>query len=116
MGPDTHDESRPAWPNIHAQLVAARAPAGSQLERVIQDNQEIGLLDPAEAADGLPFPPWLRIRWRKAHAQDYPPGAPPVYPLVLERVLEFMIHNPNSIEQAGEGYTEPSTGGSGESE
>lgn len=116
MGPDTHDESRPQWPGIHAQLESARAPSGSQLERVIRGNQETELLDPAEAADGLPYPPWLRIRWRKAHPADYPAGAPAAYPGILERVLEFMIHNPNSIERAGEGYVEPSGGGSGESE
>jgi hypothetical protein len=36
--------------------------------------------------------------------------------MILERVLEFMIHNPNSIDQADEGYVEPAIGGSGESE
>lgn len=100
---ENDDKNAPKWPSVHKQLEDARAPEGSRLEQVIRQNQEVELLHPSEASDGLPFPPWLRIKWRKAHPEDYPPGEQVAYPLMLERVREWLIHNPDAADPDGEG-------------
>ena len=84
---------RPAWPSVEEQLGAAGVRSGSALEALIRDNQDFGLLDPSEAADGLPFPPWLRVYVRKGHPEVEFSGRPVLYPLLLERVLDYMLAN-----------------------
>src|SRR6478672_10373803 len=80
------------WPSLEAQIAAERAPAGSALARLIAENQELGLLRPAEVHDKMGLPPWLRVLWRKQHpgaeflASD-PTGG---YPLLLKEVHEWM--------------------------
>jgi hypothetical protein len=96
--PARSPKNHPEWPSVRQQIDDARAPVGSRLEQLIRQNQELELLHPSEANDGLPFPPWLRIRWRKAHPDDYQPGALVAYPLMLERVREWLIHNPDAAD------------------
>src|SRR3954469_112419 len=55
------------WPTLKAQIQKSHAPAGSALEKLIQENQDFSLLRPEEAYDNLRIPLWLRVHWRKAH-------------------------------------------------
>jgi hypothetical protein len=82
---------RPHWPSLEEQLAQARAVPGSALEKLIRDNQDFDLLLPEEAHDRLPFPPWLRVWWRRKHPELEFSGPPVGYPLILERVLEWML-------------------------
>jgi hypothetical protein len=86
------------WPSLHKQLEDVDAPAGSGLEQLITENQDLELLHSSEVDDGQPYPPWLRVRWRKAHPEEFPPGEAVVYPMMLERVLEWMEHNPHKVD------------------
>jgi hypothetical protein len=81
----------PAWPSLEEQLRNVRP--GSALESLIRDNQDFSLLDPSEADDGVPFPPWLRVYVRKGHPEVKFSGPPVGYPLLLERVLAYMMRN-----------------------
>lgn len=87
------------WPSLQEQIAAERAPAGSALARLIAENQELGLLRPAEAHDKMGLPPWLRVLWRKQHpgaeflASD-PTGG---YPLLLKEVHEWMASHPDLL-------------------
>jgi BNR repeat protein/fibronectin type III domain protein len=85
------------WPTLQEQLVRAKAPAGSPLEKVIRENQEFSLLRPEEAYDKLRVPHWLRVAWRKAHPEMVYSALDPTggYPLVLKEVAEWMEHHPN---------------------
>src|SRR5437763_7060973 len=96
----TSASSRDApWPSLEAQLAAEKAPAGSALALLIAENQDLGLLRPAEAHDKMGLPPWLRVLWRKQHpgaeflASD-PTGG---YPLLLKEVHEWMASHPNLL-------------------
>ena len=87
----------PAWPALQEQLDATKAPRGSALEKLIQDNQDFHLLHPDEAHDNIGLPPWLRIHWRKGHP-DVPhsttnPGAG--YPDVLFTIYNWMLTHPD---------------------
>jgi hypothetical protein len=79
------------WPSLEEQLGNVRR--GSALESLIRDNQDFSLLDPSEADDGIPFPPWLRVYVRKGHPEVKFSGSPVGYPLLLERVLAYMMRN-----------------------
>lgn len=83
---------QPEWPSLEEQLASARVIHGSRLEKLIRENQDFDVLDAAEADDGLDYPPWLRIHWRKAHPEmEYlPQSASKGYPLVLERIYDWM--------------------------
>ena len=66
---------------------------GSELEKLIRNNQELSMLRADEIGDSRLLPPWLRVFWRKNHPEvDYnaedPTGG---YPLVLKEVLEWMM-------------------------
>ena len=89
---------KPGWPSLRSQLAHVHAPGGSPLEQLITENQDLELLHPSEVDDGLPYPLWLRVRWRKAHPGEFPPGEAVVYPMMLERVLEWMKHNPDKVD------------------
>ena len=95
--------SRPRWPSVAKQLADAKAPPGSQLEHLIRSNQDFSLLNAAEAADDLGFPPWLRVYWRKSHPEVDLSGPQPGYPLLLARIHEWMVRHPNSLGDAPKG-------------
>jgi len=85
------------WPTLKAQIQKSHAPAGSALEKLIQENQDFSLLRPEEAYDNLRIPLWLRVHWRKAHPEGNYSAADPTggYPLVLKEVAEWMEHHPD---------------------
>jgi hypothetical protein len=91
-------ESVRGWPSLRKQLEDVHAPAGSGLAQLITENQDLELLHTSEVDDGQPYPMWLRVRWRKAHPEEFPPGEPVVYPMMLERVLEWMKHHPDKVD------------------
>ena len=66
---------------------------GSELEKLIADNQNFSLLRADEAGDRRGLPPWLRVWWRKAHPEVEYSAADPTggYPLVLKEILEWMM-------------------------
>jgi hypothetical protein len=76
---------------------------GSALEKLIQDHQDFEVLRPAEADDGQPMPPWLRVYWRKLHPDgDYSGDSPSGgYPLILRDLHEWMVEHQNL--EPGEG-------------
>jgi hypothetical protein len=81
----------PHWPAVEEQMKGVIR--GSALEKLILDNQDFGILLPAEADDGLPFPPWLRVWWRKKHPELKFPGPKVGYPLGLKEILHWMLRN-----------------------
>jgi hypothetical protein len=88
------DPSQPsAWPSLEEQLQADHVAPESALARLISENQELGLLRPAEAGDGLGLPPWLRVLWHKHHPSGpYPPGDPTGgYPRLLRDLHRWMV-------------------------
>jgi hypothetical protein len=82
-----------AWPSLQEQLEKDRVIAGSNLEKLIAENQDFGLLRPKETQDAIRVPLWLRVLWRKNHPNDrYLPTDPTGgYPLVLHEVWEWML-------------------------
>jgi len=90
-----------SWPSIEAQQERAGAIHGSQLEKLIQANQDTSLLRPEEHEDdGIDVPLWLRVHYRANHPDQQPAPAGPVgdYPEYLENLLEYLKRNQNSIE------------------
>src|SRR5271166_3030146 len=81
------------WPAVEEQLAAAKAIPGSALERLIRDNQQFDMLDPAEVNDVWRLPPWFRVYWRRKHPEIKYKGPQVAYPLILKRLLEWMLHN-----------------------
>src|ERR1700704_1804977 len=81
------------WPSFKEQTEKDRVLPGSNLEKLIAENQDFGLLRPEEAKDSLRIPLWLRVLWRKNHQDDhYSPKDPTGgYPLVLHEVHEWML-------------------------
>jgi hypothetical protein len=82
------------WPSVQTQLSRAKARRGSQLEKLIRDNQDFQLLDQRESEDdGYGHPLWLRVYWRRTHPDDQystvNPGAS--YPDVLYRIHDWML-------------------------
>src|SRR4051812_35951266 len=65
----TSSASMAQWKSIADQMHEARVQPGSALERLVLQNQDFHLLRPEEASDTLPYPPWLRVHWRKAHPE-----------------------------------------------
>ncbi len=82
-----------AWPSLQEQLVKDRVIAGSNLEKLIAENQDFSLLRREESQDTRRIPLWLRVLWRKNHPNDrYSPTDPTGgYPLVLHEVWEWML-------------------------
>ncbi len=85
--------ARAEWPSLEKQLSRDRVQPGSALARLIAANQDFSLLRVAEQNDHIPLPPWLRVLWRKSHAETKPiPGDPTGgYPLVLREAHEWLI-------------------------
>jgi len=59
--------SGPHWPRVEEQLAASKVIQGSELEKLIRNNQDFHMLRPEKAHDKLELPLWLRIYWRKIH-------------------------------------------------
>lgn len=78
-------EMKPKWPSLEEQLAASKVIPGSNLEKLIRENQDFHMLDPAEASDKLGLPPWLRVHWRKNHPE------PGFYPRALKNVHAWMM-------------------------
>src|SRR5216684_277089 len=83
----------PVWPTVEKQLAAAKVAPGSALEQLIRNNQDFHMLRPEEAHDQLPFPPWLRVYWRKAHPEMDYSGPRVGYPLFLKEICKWMLRN-----------------------
>ena len=84
------------WPPLQEQLRRAGAIHGSELEKLIQSNQDTGLLRPEEHEDdGIDLPLWLRVHYRKNHPDQPKAPAGPVgdYPEALENLHEWMKKN-----------------------
>jgi len=79
------------WPSLDEQIIEAGAPPGSALAKLIAKNQDFSMLRPEEARDKLRLPPWLRVHWRKLHPDAKYFGPSGGYPLVLERLLDWML-------------------------
>ena len=89
--------SPPVWPSLEEQLAEAGAPHGSELAKLIANNQDFSMLRPEEAHDRLRLPQWLRVHWRKNHP-DYThiPGDPTGgYPLALRDIYIWMRLHPD---------------------
>ena len=57
------------------------------------------MLAPEEAHDRLPFRPWLRVQWRNSYPElDFFSGPRVGYPLLLERVLEWLVTHQDEIK------------------
>ena len=91
--PGKDKPSQARWPSVERQLVESKVIAGSALEHLIRDNQDFSMLRPEETHDGLPFPPWLRVYWRKSHPELDFSGPRVGYPLILGNILNWMMHN-----------------------
>ena len=83
------------WPTIERQLTQDRVVPGSNLEGLIYQNQDFGILRPGEMRDKIGLPPWLRVWWRKAHPELVYSAKDPTggYPRVLHEVYEWMLHH-----------------------
>jgi hypothetical protein len=85
------------WPSLEEQLRRARAIHGSELEKLIQSNQDLHLLRPEEHEnDGIDIPPWLRVHYRKNHP-ELKPAPKPVgdYPEALENLERWLETHQN---------------------
>ncbi|HEY0515068.1 MAG TPA: Ig-like domain-containing protein [Thermoanaerobaculia bacterium] len=82
-----------AWPSLQEQLQKDRVIPGSNLEKLIAENQDFSILRPEETRDSIKIPLWLRVLWHKNHPNDkYSPNDPTGgYPLVLHEVREWML-------------------------
>jgi hypothetical protein len=86
------------WPSLEVQLRTAGAVHGSELEKLIQANQDTSLLRPEEHEnDGIDLPLWLRVHYRKNHPDQPRAPAGPVgdYPEALENLHEWLKKNQN---------------------
>jgi len=98
--------AKPHWPSLEEQLRAQEIQRGSALEKLIMDNQDFSILSPGEANDGIPFPPWLRVWWRKKHPEFDFAGGKVGYPLILKEILSWMVRHQDLPPGAGDQPTE----------
>jgi hypothetical protein len=84
-------------PTVNDQIRQTGAPSGSELEKMIRENQDFDLLAPEELDDAYPIPLWLRVAYRKQHPEIVFPAKNPggAYPEVLSQVYRRMVANPN---------------------
>ncbi|HMZ79510.1 MAG TPA: hypothetical protein PLL06_07410, partial [Acidobacteriota bacterium] len=108
--PSTNQAQGSIWPSLEKQLVNARAPKGSALERLIRENQDFAELDPSEVNDTLRVPLFLRVIWRKAHPESRQLANDPTkgYPFVLKEVFEWMQSHPDLLPGTPEPPVAPS--------
>ena len=95
------------WPSIEKQLRDSRVIPGSALEQFIRENQDFGMLRPEEAHDDLPFPPWLRVYWRKMHPELNYSGPEVGYPLLLKDIGLRMLRDQDLPQGPPVGQTAP---------
>jgi hypothetical protein len=81
------------WPSVEEQLAASQVIPGSALEKLIKENQDFAMLDPAEGGDRWKLPPWLRVYWRKQHPEIKYRGPGVGYPLALKEIHAWMMRN-----------------------
>jgi hypothetical protein len=94
----TDAAAAPRWPSLEEQLRKAGAIHGSELEKLIQSNQDVGLLRPEEREnDGIDIPLWLRVHYRKNHPDVPKAPAGPVgdYPEALENLHAWLKKHQN---------------------
>lgn len=91
------ESRKDGWPSVEEQIEAAKAPRGSQLERLIRENQDLDMLHKEEIHTRLSLPPWLRVFWRKKHPEAKYSAHDPSggYPRVLERIYTWMLAHPD---------------------
>jgi hypothetical protein len=92
------------WPSADQQLKVAHVEPGTALEKLILNNQDFGMLRPAEASDKIPVPLWLRVYWRKAHPEVSYSAADPTggYPHVLKEIAEWMTIHQDLVASEGD--------------
>jgi len=96
---------QPRWPTLEEQFQESRVQPGSNLEKLIKDNQDFSLLLPEELRDRIRIPLWLRVHFRKRHPDSTPtPGDPTGgYPLALRDLYNWMIeHQDLPVQKGGE--------------
>src|SRR6185369_16100196 len=78
------------WPTLEEQLEVDDVIRGSELEKLIRANQDFNLLRFDEAHDRLPYPPWLRVYWRKQHPEGIYSANDPSggYPRTLNAIYD----------------------------
>ena len=92
------------WPtlaDIEGAVRERRVIYGSELEQLIETNQNTSVLRPEESEDdGVDIPLWLRVHYRKNHPDQSlaKAGAVGDYPEYLENLHEWMKRNQNSIQ------------------
>jgi hypothetical protein len=94
----TSSAQAPRWPSLEQQLRQANAVHGSELEKLIQSNQDASMLRPEEHDhDGIDIPLWLRVHYRKNHPDqpNAPAGPTGDYPEVLENLHEWLKKHQN---------------------
>jgi len=91
--------------SIAEQLRREGVRPGTALARLIADNQDTGVLRPEEAGDRLPYPPWLRIYWRKSHPEGRYDASDPTggYPRVLGNIHRWMLAHQDLVAGPGDG-------------
>jgi hypothetical protein len=83
------------WPTVEEQLARDHIRAGSALAALVRANQDFSLLRPAEAGDGKPLPPWMRVQWLRANprARHLPRDRNGGYPAALLQVYHWMLRH-----------------------
>src|SRR5579872_5165914 len=89
----TGQSGKAHWPSIDKQLRDSKITPGSALEQFIRQNQDFAMLRAEEAHDDLPFPPWLRVYWRKMHPELNYSGPEVGYPLLLKDIGLWMLRH-----------------------
>jgi hypothetical protein len=93
QGPPNTPPGLTHFPSVADQLKKSHANPGSELDKLIRQNQDCGKLKAKDADDPI-VPPWLKVYWRKGHPEaNYDNDNDPTggYPLVLKEVLEWMM-------------------------
>src|SRR4051812_12708658 len=101
--------SQRSWPSIDQQLKTSRVQPGTALEKLIQANQDFGMLRAEEAGDKIPVPLWLRVYWRKGHPEGNYSAADPTggYPHVLKEIAEWMEHHQDLVASEADEWRAP---------
>jgi hypothetical protein len=95
------------WPTLEQQLASANVIPGSALEKIIRDNQDLEILDPAEVNDVWKLPPWIRVYFRKKHPEIKFQGPRIGYPLALKELYSWMLRHQDSVPADNQPVTEP---------
>jgi|SRR5580658_7181992 hypothetical protein len=80
------------WPTLEEQLAKDHVVAGSALDKVVRENQDLSLLPPEELNDHFHLPPWMRVYWRRHHP-EMKEGE--FYPLAIKSLYEWMVQYPD---------------------